>query len=114
MLNLIELESRWLRYKIKSFLPHFIIIISLIIIIIVMSIFDFSNPKQTIEKKTTRNITAPKIPIEDNNTNKNSQINEKIVTTTYPEEVKKINQVTTVLRSDPIKIKKLKQKKNYQ
>ena len=34
MLNINELETRWLKYKIKSYIPHAIIIVSLIVIIV--------------------------------------------------------------------------------
>jgi tetratricopeptide (TPR) repeat protein len=52
MLNIIELESRWFKYKVKSYLPHFTILISLVIV------FSFvqkpsvdSIPKEEIIKK---------------------------------------------------------------
>jgi tetratricopeptide (TPR) repeat protein len=52
MLNIIELESRWFKYKVKSYLPHFSILISLVIV------FSFvqkpsvdSIPKEEIIKK---------------------------------------------------------------
>jgi len=38
MLNIINLEKRWLRYKIKSYIPHATIIVTLIIIGIFVSI----------------------------------------------------------------------------
>jgi len=38
MLNLRELESRWMKYKIKSFIPHFIIVISVILIFIILQV----------------------------------------------------------------------------
>jgi len=51
MLNLHQLESQWLKYKLKSFLPYFIILISLSIIIIVISSFNFEEKPKTIELK---------------------------------------------------------------
>ncbi len=51
MLNIRELESRWLRYKIKSYLPYFTIIFSLIVIAIVISLmFTQSNTEVLNEK----------------------------------------------------------------
>lgn len=49
MLNTRDLEERWLKYKIKSYIPHATIALSLIVIIIVVSIF--LNPNKE-EKKT--------------------------------------------------------------
>lgn len=64
MLNIPELERRWLRYKIKSYIPHLSIIISLIVIFSV-SIFFYSseetNPTPQVEKKVTQ-IIIPKPP----------------------------------------------------
>jgi len=39
MINIIELEKRWMRYKIKSYLPHFIIFMSLSVISLLGLIF---------------------------------------------------------------------------
>ena len=43
MLNLVELERRWLRYKIKSYIPHAVIVLSLIIIVLLISFFTHSK-----------------------------------------------------------------------
>ncbi|MEA1956414.1 MAG: hypothetical protein U9N02_07980 [Campylobacterota bacterium] len=60
MLNIDELENRWLKYKIKSFIPHIVIAISLLIILIITSIFTF---KTKIEEKSMvkTEILKPKI-----------------------------------------------------
>ncbi|PHQ57108.1 MAG: hypothetical protein COA30_02800 [Sulfurimonas sp.] len=48
MLNIVDLEKRWMIYKIKSYIPHFSIFISLIVIV---SIFlSFSSNPQGIEE----------------------------------------------------------------
>jgi len=48
MLNTRELESRWLKYKIKSYIPHTIITLSSVIIIAVISVFfTFDEENQT-------------------------------------------------------------------
>ena len=44
MLNINELEYRWMRYKIKSYIPHFTILLSLTVIILI-SINFFTNNK---------------------------------------------------------------------
>ncbi|MBC8236962.1 MAG: CDC27 family protein [Helicobacteraceae bacterium] len=51
MLNLHELESQWLRYKIKSFLPHLIIFISLAVIVIILTSIDFEEKTNPIAVK---------------------------------------------------------------
>jgi hypothetical protein len=59
MLNLIDLEKRWIRYKIKSYIPHIIISFSIIIITILAFVFvDFSKKtdKQPITKKPDTSI----------------------------------------------------------
>ena len=43
MLNINELESKWLRYKIKSFIPHFVILLSTLIIASILFFMDFDN-----------------------------------------------------------------------
>ena len=54
MINLIELESRWLKYKIKSYIPHLSIFISLIVIIVL--IISFMNQ---YTKNDTTDIVKP-------------------------------------------------------
>lgn len=50
MLNLHELEQRWLRYKIKSYLPYIAIFLSLAVILSTLSIF-FQEPMIVKAKK---------------------------------------------------------------
>ncbi len=52
MLNLYDLERRWLRYKIKSYLPHLVIVISVTLIITLFFIMDFVQKETEVEKKT--------------------------------------------------------------
>jgi len=65
MLNLIELEKKWLRYKIKSFIPHIIIGISLLIIFVLLIIFFDTSKSKEIQpiKKNAKIETKPKIRI---------------------------------------------------
>ncbi len=61
MLNTRDLEERWLKYKIKSYIPHMIITISLLVISIVVSILFYSDNKEknitlTPESKITKQI----------------------------------------------------------
>ena len=46
MLNTRDLEARWLKYKIKSYIPHATIVISLVIIVVITSIFLNSNKEK--------------------------------------------------------------------
>ena len=46
MLNTRELEKRWLKYKIKTYVPYAIIVTSLIIIAIIVSIFTTSTKEK--------------------------------------------------------------------
>lgn len=72
MLNLNELEAMWLRYKIKSYIPHIIILFStLVIISIVLSIdFNNENEKNVTKKSSTINTATKK--------NENGFINKSI------------------------------------
>ncbi len=47
MLNIQELEKRWLKYKIKTYFPYAVIFISLTVIITIISIFATSNVEKT-------------------------------------------------------------------
>jgi len=58
MLNIIELEQRWLRYKIKSYIPHFSIVISLSIIVIILVSFS-SNSSIKPDKTMTKSLIVP-------------------------------------------------------
>jgi len=65
MLNIHELESKWLNYKIKSYIPHAVIIISILIIfIIVLTILEYSsyrdNNNQVPEQEKTSVIVLEK------------------------------------------------------
>lgn len=64
MLNIVELERRWLRYKIKSYIPHLSIVISLVVIFI-LGLFFYSSketaPTPHVEKKVTHTIVAQPI-----------------------------------------------------
>ena len=47
MLNLNELETKWLQYKIKSYVPHAIILLSSVVIISVIYSIDFDKEEDT-------------------------------------------------------------------
>ncbi|MBN2815671.1 MAG: hypothetical protein JXQ67_03255 [Campylobacterales bacterium] len=54
MLNIVDLESRWIRHKIKSFLPYLVIFVSLAIIVIVtLLIIDNSTKKKITDSNNS-------------------------------------------------------------
>ncbi|MFK5937115.1 MAG: hypothetical protein QM497_01850 [Sulfurimonas sp.] len=55
MLNIIDLEKRWIRYKIKSYIPHAIIVVSLVILSVLASII--LNLQNGEEEVLTKKIT---------------------------------------------------------
>lgn len=60
MLDTRDLEKRWIKYKIKSYIPHIVIFISVLIIIVVTTFFIASPQKQAIEQ------TAVNMPVKKN------------------------------------------------
>ncbi|QOP40915.1 CDC27 family protein [Sulfurimonas marina] len=57
MLNTRDLERRWLKYKIKSFLPHTVITVSIVIITISVSVYISSDHQEKLASKEQKNIT---------------------------------------------------------
>ena len=53
MLDIPSLERKWLKYKIKSYLPHTIITLSSILILIVIAVFFSSNDSTTLDHNQT-------------------------------------------------------------
>ena len=69
MLNVIDLENKWTRYKIKSYIPYGIIALSIVVIITLSSMLLFKEPAQKsqptqevsqIKQKEVQPATAPK------------------------------------------------------
>jgi tetratricopeptide (TPR) repeat protein len=52
MLNIIDLEKRWFRYKVKSYIPHAIIVFSILIILSIILLFTTqdNNVKPKVKK----------------------------------------------------------------
>ena len=57
MLNIVDLEKRWFIFKLKSYIPHLSIFISLIVIISIFLVF--SRTSQDISQATTTSTAAP-------------------------------------------------------
>jgi len=99
MLDIPDLEARWLRYKIKSYIPHSIILISLIVIITTGIIVinsteqkENSVPQTEIKMQKPMSVTSKiEEPAQDRAKVKESKVNEKIEikeVVTTPEQVK--------------------------
>ncbi|MCD6258059.1 MAG: hypothetical protein J7J31_00490 [Helicobacteraceae bacterium] len=59
MLNINELESRWKRYRIKSYIPHLVIFVSTLIIVILSLTFFTSNKDQVDEMVSIKPLELP-------------------------------------------------------
>ena len=57
MLNIPDLEKRWLHYKIKSFLPYIITLAFICVIIGAYSFFNIINNKKIVEINSTKSTT---------------------------------------------------------
>jgi len=70
MLNTRDLEKRWLHYKIKSYIPHTVIFVSVTVIIIIVLILTIPSKTKEEQKTEAVAITKPivKIKAEQNNT----------------------------------------------
>lgn len=62
MLDIISLERRWLKYKIKSYLPHFIISIAAIASIITLFVIFFSTKNEIKTVETNQSLVLQKSP----------------------------------------------------
>lgn len=61
MLNIADLEKRWVRYKIKSYIPHMSIFISLVIIISIFLVFSNNTQKLQVLKKKQKLIVVSQV-----------------------------------------------------
>ena len=59
MLNINELENRWKRYRIKSYIPHLVIFVSTLIIVILSLTFFTSNKDQVDEMVSIKPLELP-------------------------------------------------------
>lgn len=84
MLNLVELESRWLRYKIKSYMPYTIILVSLCITFIILTLIFNNNDTNELQVNSKK-----ELPLEIQAQEK-KQIEDKILEPTYEREEKKV------------------------
>ena len=59
MLNIPDLEKRWLHYKIKSFLPYIVTLLFACVIIAAYSFFNIINGKKILEINATKSTPVP-------------------------------------------------------
>jgi len=89
MLNVNDLENKWFKYKIKSYIPHIIIFFIIVMIIIISIVFvDFN---QNITEKKSQN-TIQKIKNKQSETTEKSKVETKQKIQTPENKPKKIKQ----------------------
>ena len=59
MLNIPELEKRWLHYKVKSYIPYFIITVSIVVIVSILLSFISTASSQSTPETTTIEVIEP-------------------------------------------------------
>ena len=64
MVDLHELEQRWLRYKIKYYLPHFAVTISIIVITSTLIIYNKNFSKEIRKKETKKKQIEKKVALQ--------------------------------------------------
>ncbi len=64
MVDLHKLEQRWLRYKIKYYLPHFAVTISIIVITSTLIIYDKNFSKEIRKKETKKKQIEKKVALQ--------------------------------------------------
>ena len=117
MLNIHELEQRWLRYKVKSYLPYAAISMSLIVISIVIMLYFQASPKHAILKSeqnqtnikqnsvaihTPESVKQKKLPIEKTQQQNASQL---VIANVHQQkkliQKEKLNKEVEVVRLEP-------------
>lgn len=63
MLNIRELERRWFRYKLKSYIPHIATLISLSLVLLFVLFFSSKKELPVVSKIVTTTVPAPKPPV---------------------------------------------------
>ena len=101
MLNIRELEKRWLHYKIKSYIPHAIIVISLFVIIAIVILFMTTQKQEekTLEKNTQKKSLQTKKIIHDNSNEEKTLIEENR-STSLP--IQKVQVLEKIAQTPPI------------
>jgi len=116
MINVNELEAKWLKYKIKSFIPHIVILVSILIISAVFILFNTKSVQNNTVNNTIEMHSNEKLKRESKEETSAVNVEEKIIL-----EQKKIipnPQPKTVIKESievqqPIVQKKLEPTHNY-
>ena len=106
MLNTRELEKRWLHYKLKSYIPHIIITVSLFVIILIVVLFTTAQKQeekplteakqQTIQTKQVMQESSSKVEVE--------AVSEKNISTPLPiQEVQMMTETLPTSQTTPSK-----------
>lgn len=95
MLNVIELETRWKTYKIKSFIPHVVIASSILVILIIVYVFFTISIDENTSIKEIEEVVLPKqeIIIQEENKTTAIVIHEEEKTIVKPKEIEPIEQI---------------------
>jgi len=64
MININELEARWLKYKIKSYIPHIVILLSIAIILTIFALFNSKSVINTKEVTKVKNENVQEIQVD--------------------------------------------------
>ena len=107
MLNTRELEHRWMRYKIKSYIPHLTIVVSVLIIIILLINF-MSDTEENHEKKShiqkeSSSIVQKEVPVHKSIKKEIVQISKKKIIAR--EEQKHPKQIKVIKKEEEDKVK---------
>ncbi|MEN4052236.1 MULTISPECIES: hypothetical protein [Sulfurimonas] len=106
MLNTRELEKRWLKYKIKTYIPHAIIFVSIIVIMTIISIFATSNTEKTpvIATKTEKHEKRKIVAIQSLQKEQNVSTQKEIVTAPVQTNIQQNTQVQTTTLTEDTKL----------
>lgn len=92
MLNLHDLEQRWLRYKIKSYLPYMAIVVSISVILFTLFIFLQESTTPSAKNSVPVKVNPPEAKLQVPVTPKKPQIEKKTVVIITPK--KEIPEIT--------------------
>ena len=84
MLNTRELEKRWLHYKLKSYIPHIIITVSLFVIILIIVLFTTAQKHEEKPLTEAKQQTMQTKQVMQESSSKAEAVSEKNISTPLP------------------------------
>lgn len=84
MLNTRELEKRWLHYKLKSYIPHIIITVSLFVIILIIVLFTTAQKQEEKPLTEAKQQTMQTKQVMQESSSKAEAVSEKNISTPLP------------------------------